>query len=218
MPIKFISIKGDFIDEVNKSSNYKYETYIMRLEEYKCVRKTYFVSPANSLGFMDGGIDLCLSRVIFPMIERIVKQYIDKYGKTTLLGRKYLPIGSSIIIKTNYEKKLVVSPTMLLPQNVSKTKNAYYATIATLYNVLENNKEDINDVDIIFTGMCNGCGRMESKEVVKQMMKAIDEYKDYKPKVINKNVIINEPNLQEQPKYYSNTEWITILPNEIERE
>jgi len=216
MPIIFISINGDFIDKVKEISNY--ETYWMRLEEYKCKRKTYYISPANTLGFMDGGIDLCLSRVIFPNIEKIVKKYIEKYGKTTLLGRKYLPIGSSIIIKTSCEKKLVISPTMLLPQNVSKTRNAYFATIATLYNILVNKKENINDVDIIFTGMCNGCGRMDTREVAKQMIKAINEYKYYNPKIINEHVIINEPNLYEQPKYYSNSEWFNISPNEIEKE
>lgn len=29
------------------------------------------------------------------------------------------------------------------------------------------------------------------------------------------NIIINEPNLLDQPKYYQNTEWFSIKPEEI---
>lgn len=44
------------------------------------------VSPANSLGFMDGGIDYVLSRQILPGIERKVKHAISRVGKVTKLG------------------------------------------------------------------------------------------------------------------------------------
>lgn len=37
----------------------------------------------------------------------------------------------------------------------------------------------------------------------------------YNPTIINENIIINEPNLLEQPKYYMNTEWFDINPTEI---
>jgi len=32
-------------------------------------KKTYYISHANSLCFMDGGIDYALSKIIFPNIE-----------------------------------------------------------------------------------------------------------------------------------------------------
>ena len=38
------------------------------------------------------------------------------------------------------------------------------------------------------------------------LIDGIKDYVYYKPKVINENIIINEPNLYEQPKYYQNTE------------
>jgi hypothetical protein len=106
---------------------------------------------------------------------------------------------------------------MLLPQNVSKTQNAYYATMAILYNILCNKKENLNDIDIIFTSFCCGYGAMDEMESINQILKGINDYKLYKPQRLNDNIIFNEINLLEQPKYYQNTEWFVIKPNELVR-
>lgn len=214
MPIKFISLNEKFINSMKK---HNYESECIKIQDYKPLRKTYYVSPANSLCFMDGGIDYALSRIIFPDIEKTVKKTVRELNIQNLLGRTYLPIGSSIIVDYNEMKSLVVAPTMLLPQNVSKTENAYYATMAVLYNVLVNKKEDINNVDILLTSLCCGYGAMDEDESIKQILKAIQDYKTYSPKTINENIIIYEPNLKEQPKYYQNSEWFNIHPTELER-
>lgn len=197
MPIVFISLDLDFI---NKIKFYGYSAYYMNIEDYKPLRKTYYVSPANSLGVMDGGIDYFLSKIVFPGIktEKLVKQY----GKESKMIGKYLPIGSSIIVDYNNEKSLILSPTMLLPQNVSNTNNAYFATLATMYNIVINKKENLNNIDIVFTSMCCGVGHMSADKSVRQIIKGIYNYRKYKPEIINKNVIIYEPNLEEQPNYH----------------
>lgn len=211
MPIIFISYSKSFIDKIKSLG---FDGYVMNIKDYQVKRKTYYISPANSLCFMDGGIDKILSGVIFPNIEKEVKQLLNKYGETNLLGRKYLPIGSSMIIEKG-EKNLIVAPTMLLPQNVKNTNNAYYATMAILYNLLINKKEDLNKIDVLFTSLCCGYGKMQEDESIKQIIKGINDYKDYKPNIINENIIIYEPNLNEQPKYYQNTEFFNINPKEI---
>jgi O-acetyl-ADP-ribose deacetylase (regulator of RNase III) len=190
----------------------------MKIQDYtpNSNKKTYYVSPANSLCFMDGGIDHVLSTIIFPNVEKEVKSIVRQLGITSIVGKPYLPIGSSIIIDRG-NKSLVVSPTMLLPQNVSNTKNAYYATMAVLYNVLVNRKEKIDDVDILFTSLCCGYGRMEEDISVQQTIQGIEDYHSYTPTHINQNIIINEPNLYEQPKYYQNTEFFPIKAEEIHR-
>lgn len=152
-----------------------------------------------------------LSRIIFPNIEKQVKTIVKQLN---IVGKPYLPIGSSIILDDN-DRSLVISPTMLLPQNVSNTKNAYYATLAILYNVLVNKKENIDDIDIIFTSFCCGYGKMDVDESITQIIDGIKDYQNYKPKIINDNIIINEPNLYEQPMYYQNSEFFDIKPNEI---
>jgi hypothetical protein len=142
---------------------------------------------------------------------------MNQLNITNIIGRNYLPIGSSIIIDKENNRSLVVAPTMLLPQDVCDTKNAYYTTMAILYNILVNRKEKLEDIDILFTSFCCGYGKMDEDTSIKQIIEGIKNYKDYKPKIFNENIIIHEPNLHEQPKYYQNSEWFTILPNKMIR-
>ena len=213
MPIIFISLSDTFTEKVKSKG---FQAYTMKIEDYKPVRKTYYVSPANSLCFMDGGIDKTLSRIVFPGIEYEVKSIVNRLGIKTLFNRPYLPIGSSIIIEKG-QKNLIVSPTMLLPQDVSNTQNAYYATKAVLYNILINHNENINNVDIIFTSFCCGYGKMDEDESINQIMRGFSDYHLYDPMIINNNIILKEPNLLEQPKYYQNTEWFNVNPKDIVR-
>lgn len=212
MTIKFVSLSESF---TKKIQTHGYEAYTMKIQDYKPNPniKTYYVSPANSLCFMDGGIDLALSRIIFPNAELQVKNILKTLNRKTLLGRNYLPIGSSIIIDFPNNKSLIIAPTMLLPQNVSNTNNAYYATMAILYNIMLN-KEDTN-ADIIFTSLCCGYGKMDEDTSIKQILNGINDYSSYKPTIINNNIILYEPNLIEQPKYYQNSEWFNISPIDI---
>jgi O-acetyl-ADP-ribose deacetylase (regulator of RNase III) len=163
---------------------------------------------------MDGGIDYALSRIIFPGIESDVRNIVKEMGIKTIVGRPYLPIGSSIILDRD-NKSLVISPTMLLPQNVSATENAYYATIAVLYNILVNRRENLDDIDIIFTSLCCGYGKMSEDVSIQQCVSGIRNYKNYNPIIINDHIILNEPNLEEQPKYYQNTEFFLIEAQDI---
>lgn len=211
MPITFITLSETYTEKIKR---YGFEAMTIKIEDYVPKRKTYYVSPANSLCFMDGGIDYPLSRIIFPDIETEVKRIVRENGFVNLLGRSYLPIGSSIIIDKN-NKALVISPTMLLPQNVSETKNAYYATMAVLYNILINKGENVNDVDILFTSFCCCYGKMNEDESIRQILEGIANFRQYEPTIVNENIIINEPNLYQQPKYYQNSEWFMIKSNEI---
>jgi hypothetical protein len=78
----------------------------------------HFVSPANSLGYMDGGIDKAYMGM-FNEIERKVKngikKLIPKVNNVTKLGRPYLPIGSAIKVKAddlgNFCANYVTTPT-----------------------------------------------------------------------------------------------------------
>ena len=215
MPIIFISLSNTYTEKIKLHG---FESKTMNIQDYVVNpnKKTYYVSPANSLCFMDGGIDYALSRIVFPNIESEVKHIVAQLGIISIVGKPYLPIGSSIIVDKG-NKSLVVSPTMLLPQNVSNTTNAYYATMAVLYNVLVNRNENLEDVDILFTSFCCGYGKMEEDVSIQQMIDGIKNYKNYKPQHITKNIIINEPNLNEQPKYYQNTEFFNIKAEDIVR-
>ncbi len=218
MPIIFITLSESYAEKIRK---YGFEAKTMKIQDYQPDpnKRTYYVSPANSLCFMDGGIDYALSRIIFPNVEKDVKKVVKELGIESIVGKPYLPIGSSIIIdkddNTNKKRSLVVAPTMLLPQNVSMTKNAYYATMAILHNILINRKENLNDVDIIMTSLCCGYGKMNEDDSIRQILDAIRDFEEYNPLVIDNNIILKEPNLLSQPKYYMNSEFFNINPEDM---
>lgn len=224
MPLVFLSLSDSFTETMR---GHGLEAHTMRVEEFRPRRTTYYVSPANSLCFMDGGIDYALSRVVFPGIEPEVKRAVSKLGKTSLVGKPYLPIGSSLVLPGNSprtdagpETYLCVAPTMLLPQNVAHTQNAYYATVAVLYHVLVHRKQNLEDVDILLTSFCCGYGRMEEDECIRQMLRGIREYAAYRPTVLYSSkeaatAILHEPNLADQPRLYQNTEFFAIAPADI---
>lgn len=122
---------------------------------------------------------------------------IKKLNIKSKSGRFYLLIGSSVIIDNTNNTSLIFSPTMLLPQNISDTDGAYYSTQAILYDILINRKDDIDDINIIFTSLCRGYGKMDEINSVKQIINGIRYYEQYNPENINNDIIIKEPNLLE---------------------
>src|SRR5690242_11523848 len=75
------------------------------------------VSPANSFGFMDGGIDLVYSRRFGWALEERPR---------TLLRANHdgeLPVGQAVIVETGDPAfpLLVSAPTMRVPMDVSQT-------------------------------------------------------------------------------------------------
>lgn len=136
------------------------------------------VSPANSFGFMDGGLDLHLSEKLGWHIQEELQARIRKSDEKELL------VGCSMTIKTGNEQIpfLISAPTMRVPMsfNIATSINAYLAMKAILIACKKN--EAIQTVAI--PGLCTGCGRMPFHIASNQMFLAYDEiinenYKDY---------------------------------------
>lgn len=49
---------------------------------------------------------------------------------------------------------------------------------------------------------CCGYGKMDEDTSIKQILDGIEEYREYKPRIVSRDIIIHEPNLRDQPKYY----------------
>ena len=131
MSIKFISLHDEWIDSMKEHfKNILFVTAEKGDIRTIPIENHCFVSPANSLGFMDGGIDLVLSREIMPGIERKVKKRIQDLGIMSSMGRPYLPIGSVISVPHDLNTFLIVTPTMFLPHDVRGTQNAYWSFYA----------------------------------------------------------------------------------------
>ena len=86
------------------------------------------VSPANSFGFMDGGIDHLYTQHFGPPIQERLQTLIQDHHHGELL------VGTAEIVETGNKKipYLIAAPTMRVPMILTDTVNPYLAARATL--------------------------------------------------------------------------------------
>lgn len=131
------------------------------------------VSPANSFGIMDGGLDLAIRETLGGDIQREVQRVI--------LERHHgeLPVGAAEIAATGHRRWpfLVVAPTMRVPESVANTVNAYVAFRATLLAVVKHNlvHPDAPIRSLLVPGLGTGVGGMEARRCAAQMRLAYDQ-------------------------------------------
>ena len=168
---------------------------------------TAFVSPANSLGFMDGGIDFVYSRMMFPGLEPVVKRVIAAAGQTSRLGRAFLPVGKALVVPVpgHVGVSVVVAPTMLMPQDVRGTHNAYYAMRAALEAA-----SAAKVVRLVTPGMCTGCGMVSAPDAIADMSRAHADFLAGRPWPVTLDEI-----MEEQPLWYENTEFKEIPADRV---
>ncbi len=123
------------------------------------------VSPANSFGFMDGGIDEKYCNFFGWEIQDKLQLHINKkkYGE--------LVVGDAVTIEIPNSKKgikyLISSPTMRNPSHVQDTINAYLSFRATIIQALKYNIKHV-----ICPGLATGIGGMKPRECAAQMLYA----------------------------------------------
>ncbi len=127
------------------------------------------VSPANSFGFMDGGLDYALS-------ERFGWDLQDRLqAEIALLPEGELLVGKALILETGDATVpyLISAPTMRVPMdfNISTSVNAYLAMKALL--IAAKTKPDIQTVAV--PGLCTGTGKMDAYVAARQMFFAYEE-------------------------------------------
>lgn len=127
------------------------------------------VSPANSFGYMDGGIDLVYSQHFGWDLQRRLQELI----RTQFDGE--LPVGQAAIVETKDGRipYLVSAPTMRLPMNVANTLNAYLAFRAVLQAVRDHNRRQPGTIrSILCPGLGTAVGRMPPRRCARQMLAA----------------------------------------------
>lgn len=121
------------------------------------------VSPANSFGFMDGGIDLAYSEHFGWHVEERLQTRIksERHGE--------LAVGDALVIETRSARIpfLISAPTMRVPADVSATVNAYLAFRAALIAASEREVRSL-----IAPGLATGVGRMPPAVCATQMYAA----------------------------------------------
>ena len=127
------------------------------------------VSPANSYGFMDGGIDRLYVEFFGPELESRVQDSIRR----TRDG--LLPVGAALIISTGHERipRLVVAPTMILPGPV-RPENCFYAMSAALL-ACQRHREEI--LQLWCPGLCTGVGGVDPGDAAREMAFAVKKHR-----------------------------------------
>lgn len=129
------------------------------------------VSPANSFGIMDGGLDLAIRNTLGFEVQREAQRIIleKHHGE--------LPVGQAEIVETPHDKWpfLIVAPTMRVPESVARTANAYLAFRAILLAVARFNESagDGPTIDsLVCPGLGTGIGAMDYERCAIQMRMA----------------------------------------------
>ncbi|WFU55824.1 macro domain-containing protein [Bradyrhizobium pachyrhizi] len=129
------------------------------------------VSPANSFGFMDGGIDLLYSKFFGWTLQTDLQAVIAKqhHGE--------LPVGQAAIVATGHDfiPLLVSAPTMRVPSDISATVNVYLAFRAALIAVLAHNALAKTPIrTLLAPGLGTGIGAVAPAAAAHQMRAAYD--------------------------------------------
>jgi O-acetyl-ADP-ribose deacetylase (regulator of RNase III) len=132
------------------------------LSQFDCM-----VSPANSFGLMDGGVDLAIARFFGDaLVDRVQAYILREY-----LGEQ--PVGTSFIVETGHKRHPFVAhtPTMRVPMSIATTDHVYLAMWAMLLTVERHNRSAVQPsiTTVACPGLGTGAGGMPPEEAARQM-------------------------------------------------
>lgn len=116
------------------------------------------VSPANSFGIMDGGLDLAIrDQLGFAVQDRIQAVIVERYHGE-------LPVGAAEFVRTDDPRWrfMVAAPTMRVPEPIAHTINPYLAFRAILIAVENwNRAAGRREIDsLVCCGLGTGIGKV----------------------------------------------------------
>jgi len=138
------------------------------------------VSPANSFGFMDGGLDAIYMNYFGEQIQTRVRKHIYEFHNGELI------VGSADIIESGDKKIpfLIIAPTMRVPMNLHESVNPYLAARA-IFVLLKHGKFKGGNLDgkridsrvfkIAIPGLGTGVGKVRAMICAKQVRRAMDD-------------------------------------------
>lgn len=126
------------------------------------------VSPANSFGFMNGGIDLAYSQKMGWHIQNRVQEKIQEEFNGELL------VGQSLMVATDFPQfpYLLSAPTMRVPLNLAGTPNVYLAAKAIFLAVKRLNE----DYTCLIPGLGTGVGSVFFSQCAQRMRMAYEDH------------------------------------------
>lgn len=169
-------MKYIFID-LNKEITNAWEKVFNGIENVEIRNESIFnvscdaiVSPANSYGYMNGGIDFAISKNLGWHIEKALQEKI----RTKFYGE--LLVGQAEVVETGNEQfpYLISAPTMRHPMTISRTPNVYLSMRAILlllkYGKLDSGEPIEGKVkSIAIPGLGTGIGQVRPLVCARQM-------------------------------------------------
>lgn len=147
------------------------KTGVIRASEPIDVTADAIISPTNSFGFMDGGIDAVYTYQFGEGLQdRLQALIAEDHGGE-------LPVGMAVIVPTNHPDIpwCISAPTMRVPRDVADSVNAYLAFRAALRVVLEHNARGLPPIRrLLSPGLATAVGRMPVGRCARQMRAAWD--------------------------------------------
>ncbi len=166
MKIQLIDKNIEMCEEWNKEFKDCQDVTILN-GDFFSLQTDCVVSPANSFGFMDGGLDAAISLKLGWGVQERLQKIISETGIGEIL------VGQAVLVESGYDEIpfCISAPTMRVPLDISGTLNVYLAAKA-IFNLLKNESR-INSVTI--SGLGTGVGRLPHSICAKQMKRAYDE-------------------------------------------
>ena len=123
------------------------------------------VSPANSFGFMDGGVDWAYLQFFGEQLQTRVQLVIRLQKFQELL------VGSAVAVPTYHEaiRFLIVAPTMRVPKIITDPADVMLATRAAVRVAT-----DFRFDHIVMPGMGTGCGQVAPNIAARAMRAGIE--------------------------------------------
>lgn len=143
------------------------------------IRCDAVVSPANSFGFMDGGIDLLYSRRFGWQVQETLQEIIREHHGGELV------VGAAEIVETGgHIPYLVAAPTMRVPMILRDSVNPYLAARAALLTITRGvfrtgsfKGTPVSEVvtSVAFPGLGTGVGQVGPAVCAHQVRTAIED-------------------------------------------
>lgn len=163
-------INGELVDAWRAQFSHRADVVVSAGDIFGADAHDAIVSPANSFGFMDGGIDLVYSRRFGWDLQRRLQEQI----RSEHAGE--LPVGTATILETGDSEFpwLISAPTMRVPCVVADTVNAYLAFRAVVVAVLDHNESHARPIStVLCPGLGTAVGRMPATRCAYQMHAAL---------------------------------------------
>lgn len=151
--------------------------------DYFSVPTNAIVSPTNSFGVMDAGLDKLIVEELGRGVQKTVTYTINRYHQG------YLPVGTaehslSYSLTSGRYVNVISAPTVSMSgDDVSKTINAFLAFRAALLCVCKANRlvvqhnlaSEMKILTMTCCGLCTGIGLMSPERAARQMRIALEQ-------------------------------------------